>query len=318
MLAEELSELLTYLNPSAVLVQGDTTSALVAALTAFYQKIPVGHVEAGLRTHDEYDPFPEEKNRQMIARLARWHFTPTSQATKNLIAEGISESQIFQVGNTVVDAVQWGTTQLNGDLGGHTEVLPPSLKTLPTRLPGRRLVLITAHRRENWGAKISQIAQAARRLLEQERDLVVVWPVHPNPKVHMTVATVFQDLAPEVAERLYLTPGLSYPVVLWLLKRAWLVLTDSGGIQEEAAAIKLPVLVLRQTTERPELVTSGLGIMVGTEPEAIIEHVLRLGRNVASYQAMRRAENPFGDGRAATYIGEVLTQAFVGDGARRH
>ncbi len=312
LLMEELTELLTYIDPAAMLVQGDTTTAFIAALAAFYRRTPVGHVEAGLRTHNEYDPFPEEKNRQLITRLSRWHFTPTQQSTQNLLAEGVPEAQIFQVGNTVVDAVQWGLEHLDERVT-QSDFLPRALQSLPSRLDHSRLLLITAHRRENWGTKISQIAKAARTLLERHADLVVVWPVHPNPKVHTTVQAGFEDLPGSVAERLYLTPGLSYPCVLWLLKRAWLALTDSGGIQEEAAATSTPVLVLRDTTERPELLTAGAGILVGTDPDTIASHVLRLSSHPEQYDAMRTAQNPFGDGKAARYISKILVQSLAAE-----
>ncbi len=312
LLMEELNELLTYIDPGAVLVQGDTTTAFIAALSAFYRKTPVGHIEAGLRTHNEYDPFPEEKNRQLITRLSRWHFTPTAMASQNLLAEGIPQERIFQVGNTVVDAVQWGIGQLDERIA-QGDLFPRPLQALPDRLQGRRLILITAHRRENWGAKITQIARATRTLLERYPDLVVVWPVHPNPKVHTTVQAGFEKLGPSVSERLYLTPGLSYPVVLWLLKHAWLVMTDSGGIQEEAAATGTPVLVLRDTTERPELLTAGSGMLVGTDPEGIVHHVDRLSAESGRYDAMRSAPNPFGDGHAARYISDALVKSLAPD-----
>jgi UDP-N-acetylglucosamine 2-epimerase (non-hydrolysing) len=307
LLAEELSELLTYIDPTVVIVQGDTTTAFMAALTAFYRKIPVGHVEAGLRTHQEYDPFPEEKNRQLITRLSRWHFTPTDQATQNLRQEGVPAAQIFQVGNTVVDAVQWGIANLE-DRTQQPGFLPRVLQPLPEQLPASRLLLVTAHRRENWGPKISQIAKAVRTVLERNPELVVVWSVHPNPKVHMTVQAGFENLSPEMAGRLYLTPGLSYGCMLWLLERAWLVLTDSGGIQEEAAATHTPVLVLRETTERPELIDAGGGLLVGTDPDVLVGHVTRLRAHPAEHEAMRVARNPFGDGRAAEYICDTLVQ----------
>jgi UDP-N-acetylglucosamine 2-epimerase (non-hydrolysing) len=308
LLMEELTELLTYIDPGAVLVQGDTTTAFTAGLSAFYRKTPIGHVEAGLRTYNEYDPFPEEKNRQLITRLSRWHFTPTHQSTENLLREGIPEAQIFEVGNTVVDAVQWGIANLD-ERAQQKDFLPRPLQALPERLAGHRLLLITAHRRENWGARIAQIARAARTLLERNPDLLVVWPVHPNPKVHMTVQAGFESLAPGVAERLFLTPGLSYPCVLWLLSRAWMVLTDSGGIQEEAAATSTPVLVLRETTERPELLAAGAGRLVGTDPDTIVDSVMRLQADAGAYETMRGARNPFGDGKAATYIAEALVKS---------
>jgi UDP-N-acetylglucosamine 2-epimerase len=304
LLVEAVAAVLADIEPAAVLVHGDTTSTLAAALAAFYARLPLAHVEAGLRTHRAYDPFPEEKNRELVARLATWHFAPTAGAARNLLAEGVPRARIHEVGNTVVDAVRWGVARLQDRPA--REILPPVLATLPARLEGRRLVLVTAHRRENWGPNIARIARAVRSLLEEDPGLVAVWPVHPNPRVGATVHAGFERIPPAVAARLLLTPSLAYPAVLWLLERAWLVLTDSGGIQEEAAATHTPVLVLRESTERPELVTAGTGIVVGTDPDRILGQVRALAASPARYQAMRRAPNPFGDGRAAHRIADTL------------
>jgi UDP-N-acetylglucosamine 2-epimerase len=309
LLLEKLGAAFSAIKPSAVLVHGDTSSAAMAALAAFYQKIPVGHVEAGLRSHRDYDPFPEEKNREIIGRLAHWHFAPTAQARHNLLRENIPDARIHMVGNTIVDAVRLAdSTFLDSARHAH-ELASGPLKTLAARLVGRRLLFITAHRRENLGQPLRSITASVRELLETDPDIVVLWPVHSNPKVRATVDEVFDDLPPEIAERLFLTRPLSYPTTLSMLKQAWLALTDSGGIQEEAACMNLPVLILRETTERPELVESGGGILVGTSQRAIVGEARRLAQDPAAHQAMRNAPNPFGDGYAATRIHNILSRS---------
>lgn len=303
LLLEQLGAALDTVRPRAVLVHGDTASAAMAALAAFYRKIPVGHVEAGLRSHHRYDPFPEEKNRELIARLATWHFAPTQLARANLLRENIAPDHIHMVGNTIVDAVR-----LAGALSGAGPRQPDSaaLASLKTALCGRRLAVVTAHRRENLGPPLLSIAAAVRGLLESMPDLIVVWPVHSNPVIQASVGAAFAGLAPESAARLYLTEPLGYPDTLALLRQAWLVLTDSGGIQEEAACLALPVLVLRETTERSELVDSGGALLVGTSAPAIAAAVHRLAADERSYDAMRAGPNPFGDGYAAERIYTIL------------
>lgn len=308
LLMEKLGAALDAIKPSAVLVHGDTTSAVMAALTAFYQKIPVGHVEAGLRSHQGYDPFPEEKNREIIGRLAHWHFAPTEQAKRNLLAEGVPEERIHLVGNTIVDATMMADSVFGEQLAHAVEIRSGVLKTLPEQLASRRLILVTAHRRENLGQPLLSIASAVRELLESEPDTLVVWPVHSNPKVRATVDEVFLRAPGSFAKRLYLTSPLSYPATLWLLKHAWLVLTDSGGIQEEAACMHAPVMVLRETTERPELIDCGGGMLIGTGRDAIISGVRHLWRDEQAHAAMRGARNPFGDGAAARRIREILAR----------
>jgi len=305
-LLEKLGAAFGAVKPSAVLVHGDTSSAAMAALAAFYQRIPIGHVEAGLRSQQDYDPFPEEKNREIIGRLARWHFAPTEQARQNLLRENTHDARIHVVGNTVVDAVRLANSDFSDTVKQTKELTAGPLKTLPAMLAGRRLVLITAHRRENLGRPLLSITEAVRDLLEQHPDIVVVWPVHSNPHIRATVDEALLELAPEVAQRLFLTRPLSYPTTLNLLKRAWLVLTDSGGIQEEASCMHTPVLILRETTERPELVDSGGGMLIGTDRRTIVARVDQLSRNPAALQSMRSAPNPFGDGHAAARIHDIL------------
>ena len=306
LLLEKLGAAFGTVKPSAVLVHGDTSSAAMAALAAFYHRIPIGHVEAGLRSQQDYDPFPEEKNREIIGRLARWHFAPTDMARQNLLRENTQESRIHVVGNTVVDAVRLANTDFSDTLEHAKELTDGPLKTLPAMLEGRRLILITAHRRENLGRPLLSITEAVRELLETDPQIVVVWPVHSNPHIRATVDEALTDLPAHAAQRLFLTRPLSYPSTLNLLKRAWLVLTDSGGIQEEASCVHTPVLILRETTERPELVESGGGILIGTDRDAIVAHVRRLSHDGAALQSMREAPNPFGDGNAAARIHDIL------------
>jgi UDP-N-acetylglucosamine 2-epimerase (non-hydrolysing) len=306
LLLEQIGRALLDIKPTVVLVHGDTSSAAMAALASFYQQIPVGHVEAGLRSHQDYDPFPEEKNREIIGRLARWHFAPTEQAKHNLLLENIPENRIHKVGNTIVDAVRLSDTQFKESVDQGSELEQGALKTLAAQSRDRRLILVTAHRRENLGAPLLSIAASVRELLQSEDDIVVVWPVHSNPKVRDTVHAVLKDLAPQYAKRLYLTKPLSYPSLVKLLQQAWLVLTDSGGIQEESACMQLPVMILRETTERPELIESGGGILIGTEQSIIVNQVRRLLHDSAAHSAMCDAKNPFGDGFAAARIRDIL------------
>jgi UDP-N-acetylglucosamine 2-epimerase (non-hydrolysing) len=306
LLMEKLGAAFSVIKPSAVLVHGDTSSAAMAALAAFYQKIPVGHVEAGLRSHQEYDPFPEEKNREIIARLAHWHFAPTEKAKQNLLSENIPESRIHIIGNTIVDTVRMANSVFKDTVDHAKELSNAPLKTLQANLVSRKLIFITAHRRENLGKPLLSITAAVRELLETNPDIVVVWPVHSNPKIRATVDEVFDDLPINISERLYLTRPLSYPMTLNLLNQAWLVLTDSGGIQEEAACMNLPVMILRETTERPELIESGGGILIGTEQKVIVDEVRKLLSDPKAQRVMRNAPNPFGDGYAAARIYEIL------------
>ena len=307
LLLEGLSNLYEEVKPRVVLVHGDTTSTLASAMAAYYLDIPIGHVEAGLRTHQAREPFPEEKNREITARLARWHFAPTAGAVDNLQREGINHDAIFQVGNTAVDAALYGCTRLDEqEAKGQTAWLPPELEQLGRRLKKWRLVTVTAHRRENWGPGIEQIARSVSRLLSSHPDLAVVWPVHANPAVADAVRGVLATQENALDGRLILCPPLDYPALLWCLKHSQLVLTDSGGIQEEGAALSTPVLVLRDTTERPELIAAGAGLLVGTDEDHIVHTVSRLLADDAPLRAMRQAVNPFGDGLTSARVAAVL------------
>lgn len=308
LLLEGLSAVFEQVQPRAVLVHGDTTSTLASAQAAFYQGVPVGHVEAGLRTFNHREPFPEEMNRELTARLAHWHFAPTAQAANNLRNEGVQAPAIHTVGNTAVDAALAGTARVETLLAEGHAVLPPELARLREGLEHRhwRLVTVTAHRRENWGEGIENIARAVSDLLDAHPDLAVVWPVHGNPAVSDAVQAALGDKARTLAGRLTLCAPLEYPALLWCLHRSVLALTDSGGIQEEGAALSCPVLVLRNTTERPELIEAGAGVIVGTDRANIVQTVSRLLGDPQALQAMRDAVNPFGDGTTAQQIAAVL------------
>jgi len=305
----ECSQILTKVRPSMVLVHGDTSSAVMMAMAAYYQKCKIAHIEAGLRSHDEYHPFPEEKNRVIIGQLAQWHFAPTQRARNNLVAEGIHDRSIHVVGNTVVQATQLGAERLEEQ----RRKIPSSVEDLICKLSkkcvGKRMVLVTTHRRENLKKGICEIAAGVLQLLAIHKDMVIVWPVHPNPKVMAIIKDKIGNISGELAERLYLTKPLSYPVLLWVLKHSWVVLTDSGGIQEEAAALGTPVLVLRQTTERPELIEAGAGALVGANSDRILGAVETLSNNPNQYAAMKNATNPFGDMTVAHTICNILLGA---------
>lgn len=282
-------------RPDLVLVQGDTTTVLAASLAAFYRQIPVGHIEAGLRTGDLAAPFPEESNRVLTSRLATLHFTPTSTAATNLIREGVDPERVIVTGNTVIDAL----LQMVNKLANH----PPSLPEIPEQiLQGkRRLVLITGHRRENFGASFEQICRAIATLAARFPDVAIVYPVHLNPKVREPVERILGGRFDNV----YLLEPLGYREFIELFRRCTLVLTDSGGIQEEGPTLNKPVLVMRDTTERPEAVATGAVKLVGSHHDRIVSSVTELLSDPIIYQAMTGKENPYGDGKASSRILEA-------------
>lgn len=291
----DLPPVLDEVRPDLVLVQGDTTTVLTAALAAFYGQIPVGHVEAGLRTTDRYNPFPEEINRRLTTRIATLHFAPTAWARDNLQQEGIEAESLFVSGNTVIDALQ-------RVVGGE---LPPAEGVDEAALAGRRLLLVTAHRRENLGEPLAAICRALRRIVEAEPDTAVVFAMHRNPKVRETVRGILDG-----TPRVQLIEPPDYLAFVGLMRRATLLLTDSGGIQEEAPALGKPVLVLRRTTERPEGVSAGTAKLIGTDEEAIVSEALELLRSEERYAAMSQAVNPYGDGEAAARILQAIEHHF--------
>jgi UDP-N-acetylglucosamine 2-epimerase (non-hydrolysing) len=289
-------------DPDVVIVQGDTATALGGALAAYLSHVEVAHVEAGLRTCDGENPFPEEINRSLIARVARWHFCPTEGAKQNLIAERIDGSRLFVTGNTIVDALQIGLAKANGGLTLSPQQLAAKLNVGPELL--RRFVLVTSHRRENFGPALVDICSAIRELEQTREDVSIVWPVHLNPHVRMEVQRALSDCGPRV---ICLEP-VNYELMLMLLKACTFILTDSGGIQEEAAFFHKPVLIMRKATERPEILHSGGGLLVGTDAHAIVHGASQLLDDSNLYRSMAAAPNPFGDGRAAERIVQVLTQ----------
>ncbi|MCL6553994.1 MAG: UDP-N-acetylglucosamine 2-epimerase (non-hydrolyzing) [Firmicutes bacterium] len=283
-------------RPDIVLVQGDTTTVFATSLAAFYLRIPVGHVEAGLRSGDRYNPFPEELNRALTARLATLHFAPTERARQNLLREGIPPGSIHVTGNTVIDALRWVR------VSGRTRAVDlAACGVPPAAVAGRRLVLVTLHRRESWGAPMAAACRALRRAVEAFPDLVLVFPMHPNPTVRATVQAVLAD-----HPRAVLIEPLDYVPFVALLERAALVVTDSGGLQEEAPALGVPVLVARETTERPEALEAGVARLVGTDEGRVYGAIAELLTDPAAYRAMARGASPFGDGHAAARIVAIL------------
>jgi UDP-N-acetylglucosamine 2-epimerase (non-hydrolysing) len=270
--------------PDWVLVQGDTTSVIAVALAAFYEAIKVGHIEAGLRTADKWQPFPEEINRRVVSVIADLHFAPTPAARENLIREGIPDGDIMVTGNTVIDALLWAKDQPFDELD-----LPYT----------RKIILVTAHRRENIGEPLDNICQALKDLAAE--GITVVFPVHPNPKVR---EQVYRNL--EGIENIILYPPLEYSAWVYLMSKADLILTDSGGIQEEGPALGTPVLVLRDVTERPEAVEAGAVRLVGTDRKRIVEEAEKLLNNYGEHESMAQAGSPYGDGRAAERIVSAL------------
>ena len=294
---ERLPGVLARERPAAVLVQGDTTTTLAAALAAFYDGVPVGHVEAGLRTYRKDAPFPEEANRQLTSRLAEWHFAATPWARDNLLREHVAPEKIAVTGNPVIDALHWTLERLGPRRGA----------VLPGLERERRLVLVTAHRRESFGAPFRELCEALRELTERNPDVELVYPVHLNPEVQAPVRAVLAG-----SPRIHLLPPVDYWTLVDLLARSTLVLTDSGGIQEEAPSLGKPVLVLRETTERPEGIEAGTARLVGTSRARIVAEAERLLRDPALYAAMSTAHNPYGDGRAGERIAAVLAGALGG------
>lgn len=284
-------------HPAAVLVQGDTTTAMAGALAAFYAGVPVGHVEAGLRTGRLDQPFPEEMNRRLVTQLATWHYAPTPAAAANLRREGVADAHILVTGNTVVDALH--------AIADRPLPLPDAVPE--AALTGRRLVLVTGHRRESFGPGIAALCAALRALAERYGDLVVVYPVHLNPAVRTPVRTALGT-----QPNILLTEPLDYFGFVALMRRATLIITDSGGVQEEAPSFGVPVLVTRAATERAEALDAGTARLVGTDRDAIVAAATALLDDPVAYAAMRAAENPFGDGRAAERIAAHLADALRG------
>lgn len=288
-------------KPDAILVHGDTTTTLATAMAGFYAGVPVGHVEAGLRTHDVYAPFPEEFNRQVASKVTRWHFAPTELSRANLIAERVADESIHVTGNTVIDALNWVLNRISSDCSRSTRLTQLLDQALPFNWQSARFILITGHRRENFGDGFLQICEALHDLASQFQEVHFVYPVHLNPNVQKPVRTILANLS-----NVHLIEPLDYEPFVYLLKHSYVVLTDSGGIQEEAPSLGKPVLVMRDVTERPEAVSAGTVELVGANKERIVAGVSRLLEDEAHYSKMSHAHNPYGDGKACDRILAVL------------
>jgi UDP-N-acetylglucosamine 2-epimerase (non-hydrolysing) len=295
-------------RPDRVIVQGDTTTTFAAALAAFYQRIPVAHVEAGLRTDDIYAPWPEEVNRRLVGRVTDLHFAPTARARDNLLREGIDQGRIFVTGNTGIDALLWVSALLDS----RTELRARVEKLLDGRLAeGKRVILMTGHRRESFDGGLARICRAMAQIALRE-DVVIVFPVHPNPNVRRATEPLHQH------NNILLVDPVDYPDLVFLLKRCHFVVTDSGGIQEEAPSFGKPVLVTRDTTERPEAMEHGLAKLVGTDEQRLFDEMQALLDDPQAYHRMNRVENPYGDGFASRRIAaQLVAEEFGGVSAMR-
>lgn len=299
-----MRDVLSESNPDVVLVHGDTTTSMAAALAAFYQQIPVGHVEAGLRTFDIYSPWPEEMNRQLISRIAKFHFSPTPLSKQNLQNEGIDEGNIIITGNTVIDALYWVVDKIKNNSELNIELKEILIKTgydVDRLQNGKKLVLITGHRRENFGDGFINICTAIRDLSNKYPEVDFVYPMHLNPNVRKPIREVFGEDLENLGNMFFIEP-LEYLSFVYLMEKSTFVLTDSGGIQEEAPGLGKPVLVMRATTERPEALEAGTVKLVGTNYDMIVSEVSALLDNVEYYDKMSKALNPYGDGRACVRI----------------
>lgn len=294
-LLNEVGRVMDTEHPERVMVQGDTATAMVGALAAYYRKIPVDHVEAGLRSGDIYQPWPEEVNRKIIGAMASLHFAPTQTAAEALTRENVDPGRIHVTGNTVIDALHWVTARI-----AENPALVSGLADLEARFANKRIIGVTSHRRENFGDGLEHIAEAVRQIAARE-DVAVIFPVHPNPNVRKVMNKALAGL-----DNVALIEPLDYPHFSRLLAICDIMLTDSGGVQEEAPALGKPVLVMRETTERPEGVEAGTAKLVGTETARIVTEIFTLLDDKAAYEAMAQAHNPFGDGHSARRIVELL------------
>ena len=305
-----MRDVLKEVKPDIVLVHGDTTTSTAAALAAFYQQIPVGHVEAGLRTHNIYSPWPEEMNRQITGRIATFHFAPTPLSKQNLLMENVREEQITVTGNTVIDALYMVVDKIRRDKALDEElenVLKKAGYDVNRLTGGKKLVLITGHRRENFGEGFISMCKAVQSLTQKYPDVDFVYPMHLNPNVRKPIHEVFGEDLSNLGNMFFIEP-LEYLSFVYLMEKSTIVLTDSGGIQEEAPGLGKPVLVMRDTTERPEALEAGTVKLVGTDYDKIVNEVSALLENREYYERMSKAVNPYGDGKACERIVTVLSE----------
>ena len=299
---QNMEKVLERVSPDILIVQGDTTTAFLTALAAYYKKIKICHVEAGLRTYNKFNPFPEEINRQLISRIADYNFTPTEKSKNNLIDEGINSDTIFLTGNTIVDALEWGMEKIKSRQADIEK------KGIFKRISGsdnERIILVTMHRRESFGEELKNVCFALKKVAEENKSIKIVYPVHLNPNVKKPVYSLLSGL-----DNIILMEPLCYEDFLWLMYKSYLIITDSGGVQEEAPTLKKPVLVIRKFTERPESVEKGISRLVGTETEAIIREISLLLNNENEYKKMIAVSNPYGDGRASERIINIITNVY--------
>jgi len=293
---DNMSKVLDDADPDVILIQGDTTTAFLTALAGFYRKIKVGHVEAGLRTYDKYNPFPEEVNRQLISRVTDFHFAPTRSALDNLLSEGIDRKNIIVTGNTIVDAILWSIKKISKNKSNLEKEEP--FRSLDK---GKKIILVTMHRRESFGKDIENVCSALKAISARYDDVRILYPVHLNPNVRKPVFEMLGKTG-----NIKLIDPLDYESFLWLMKKSYFIITDSGGVQEEAPTLKKPVLVIRKKTERMESVNCGISKMVGTDTKNILENVSKILDNEENYRKMISEMNPYGDGHASEKILDFL------------
>ena len=303
----KINETIKSINPDVILVHGDTTTTLASSISSFYNNTPIGHIEAGLRTNNISAPFPEEFNRQVTSKITKWHFAPTESSQKNLLSENIKSSNIFITGNTVIDALHWVLSSIENNQSLKNKLTNEIDDKLNFEWKVNKFVLITGHRRENFGSGFDEICEGIAFLAKKYPDLHFIYPVHLNPNVQEPVVRILGDL-----ENIHLIPPLNYEPFVYLMKHSFIVLTDSGGIQEEAPSLGKPVLVMRDVTERPEAVEAGTVKLIGANKHNIIKNIEDLYNNQETYSKMSKAHNPYGDGKASSRIVKIIKDDFHG------
>jgi len=299
---QNMEKILSKVSPDILIVQGDTTTAFLTALAAYYKKIKICHIEAGLRTYNKFNPFPEEINRQLTSRIADFNFAPTEKSKKNLITEGIDSATIFLTGNTIVDALNWGIEKIKSR---QTEIEGKEIFKKVSGSGNERVILVTMHRRESFGEELKNVCIALKKLAEENKSIKIIYPVHLNPNVKKPVYSLLSGLY-----NIILLEPLCYEDFLWLMYKSYMIITDSGGVQEEAPSLKKPVLVIRKFTERPESVKAGISKLIGTGTGTIIKEVTLLLNNEDEYKKMIAVSNPYGDGRAAEKIINIIANEY--------